>query len=360
MGCCLSSSATSPAEEIPDQNTPSSHKLLAFEPDSPLFSKLHTGKSRVFAESSLPQFHEAGVWMPHTNEWLVTSNRLQPDTPKTHVQISAIHHPSGTVRDLPHLAKVISMANGGTTDFAGGAYLCSQGFGEISGSLWHIDATLSSAKRVIQPEDLMLNSVNDVVLHRASQTLLFTDPSYGVEVQHFRTSYNPTRAVWAVRSKGSVNSADWHKLSERADQPNGILLSPDESVCYVTDVWAREWQQNPDVMLKHTADPKRSRVLAYDVEYDVASGDHRKSPTLTNPRVFCDLCTEEGASGYPDGIKCDENRNVYVGCGDGCRIYAPDGNYLGRFRIAGGVTNLVSNAEKGLVGGNRELVSVYS
>lgn len=285
--------------------------------------------------------------MPRTNEWLVTSNRLQPDTPQTHVQISAIHYPSGTVRQLPLLEKVILMANGGTTDFAGGAYLCSQGLGETRGSLWHIDATLSSATRVRQPEDLVLNSCNDVVLHRASQMLLFTDPSYGVEVQNFRTSYNPARAVWAVRSEGSVNSTDWHKLSERADQPNGILLSPDESVCYVTDVWASEWQKNPDVVLKHTADLKRSRVVAYDVEYDATSDDHRTPPTLTSPRVFCDLCEEAGASGYPDGLKCDENGNIYMGCGDGCRVYDQTGNYLGRFRIDGGVSNLCFGGEDG-------------
>ena len=208
MGCCPSSITISPTEEDPEQHTPSHQKLLTFESQSPLFSKLHTGKACVFAESSLPCFHEAGVWMPRTNEWLVTSNRLQPNTSQTHVQISAIHYPSGTVRQLPLLEKVILMANGGTTDFAGGAYLCSQGLGETSGSLWHIDATLSSAKRVRQPEDLVFNSCNDIVLHRASQMLLFTDPSYGVEVQNFRTSYNPARAVWAVRSEGSVNSAD--------------------------------------------------------------------------------------------------------------------------------------------------------
>ena len=36
-----------------------------------------------------------------------------------------------------------------------------------------------------------------------------------------------------------------------------------------------------------------------------------------------------------------------VGCGDGARVYAPDGTYLGRFAVDGGVSNLCFGGEDG-------------
>ena len=62
--------------------------------------------------------------------------------------------------------------------------------------------------------------------------------------------------------------------------------------------------------------------------------------SLVNPRVLVDLRKEADALGYPDGIKCDEHGNIYTGCGGGVRVYEPDGTFLGRFAIEGGVANL--------------------
>ena len=106
-----------------ESDDPSVSPLITFEGVA-AFDDLHTNDAgRLLAESDEPLFHEAGVWIPHSSEWLVTSNRLLPGTPDTHVQISAIHHLSGAVRRLDALEKAIVMANGGTSDFAGGAYL---------------------------------------------------------------------------------------------------------------------------------------------------------------------------------------------------------------------------------------------
>lgn len=328
--CCLSRSADTP-------RAPRfySSAVVTFDPASPDFDRLHTGFATLLAASDEPLFHEAGVWMPQTNEWLFVSDRLLPGTPETFVKILAVS-PSGALRRLKHLDAKIIMGNGGTTDFAGGAYLCSQGLGDISGTLWHIDPTLSDATLVGPPEGLTLNSLNDVVVHRGSGELIFTDPAYGIEAQGFRTSFNAAKAVWSVHPSKSNEIGCWRKLSERFDQPNGIAFSPDEQTAYVTDVWSGKWQNNPHVKLKNTAGAggEKSSVTAFDV---ATSGD---GVSLVNPRLFVDLRQEAGASGYPDGIKCDELGNVYTGCGGGVRVYSPEGMFLGRITVEGGVANL--------------------
>ena len=102
--------------------------------ECPEFSQLYGGElsAVLLAESEDPLFHEAGVWMPESNEFLVTSNRLKPGTADTHVRISAVHWPSGRVRQCRELEDVIVMGNGGTTDGKGGAYLLSQGLNVIN------------------------------------------------------------------------------------------------------------------------------------------------------------------------------------------------------------------------------------
>ena len=130
----------------------------------PEFRELYSGSkpARVLAYSELPLFHEAGVWIPATNEWLVTSNRLEKNsanasekenesstTPCVSVQITALHF-SGKIRRLSHLETIVVMANGGTEDLSGGAYLLSQGLGSQSGAIFHIDAHLRTATEVGQ------------------------------------------------------------------------------------------------------------------------------------------------------------------------------------------------------------------
>lgn len=163
--------------------------------------------------------------MPRSGEWLVTSNRLDQGTPREHVRIFAIH-PSGRVRRLLELEEKIVMGNGGTTDFVGGAYLLSQGWHDESGSVWHIDPDLCTARRVGPPEGLVLNSPNDIVLHPESNSLLFTDPAYGFEAQGFRTTFHDVKAVWVTSAERQVEDDEWRVMHAGCtEQPNGVLVS---------------------------------------------------------------------------------------------------------------------------------------
>jgi gluconolactonase len=84
--------------------------------------------------------------------------------------------------------------------------------------------------------------------------------------------------------------------------PNGIALSPDESVLYV-------------------ADSQRRHIRAIDV---LPNGTLARQ----TDRILVDLGGPE--PGVPDGIKVDVGGNIYSGGSGGLYIIAPSGKKLGR------------------------------
>ncbi len=87
--------------------------------------------------------------------------------------------------------------------------------------------------------------------------------------------------------------------------PNGIALSADEKVLYVTNGGPA---------------PQRRQIFAYDVQPD---GSTR------NRRLFLDLAGEQGLGG-PDGIRVDNEGNLYAAATGGVWIVSPAGKRLGR------------------------------
>jgi gluconolactonase len=66
--------------------------------------------------------------------------------------------------------------------------------------------------------------------------------------------------------------------------------------------------------------------------YDVAT--YSGAPFLINKRVFA-----VAGNGYPDGIKCDMQGNVYSGCCDGVQVWNAGGMTIGKILVPGGVAN---------------------
>ncbi|MDA1095561.1 MAG: SMP-30/gluconolactonase/LRE family protein [Acidobacteria bacterium] len=94
--------------------------------------------------------------------------------------------------------------------------------------------------------------------------------------------------------------------------PNGIALSPNENILYVT---------NGGPM------PERRKIFAYDVHAD---------GTVSNRRLFLDLTGEQGLGG-PDGVKVDSRGNVYSAATGGVWIASPAGTRLGKITAPEGV-----------------------
>lgn len=134
-----------------------------------------------------------------------------------------------------------------------------------------------------------LNAPNDLVF-REDGRWYFTDPGYGSE----GAAELDTRAVYLVDD--DTLTQVWRGSLEQ--RPNGIMLSPDESVLYLAD----------------TAD---GLVRAFDVEPD---------GTLTGERTFANVPG-------PDGMTIDEAGNLYVTTNSGVEAFAPDGTRWGALEV---------------------------
>ncbi len=141
-----------------------------------------------------------------------------------------------------------------------------------------------------------LNSPNDLV-YRSDDALYFTDPPFGLpKVFGDPRKELPYSGVYCVKD-GQVKL-----VSADLDAPNGIALSPDEKRLYVNN-----WNA------------KKKVILRYDVNPDC---------TLSNGTLFFDM-TEAPGDDALDGMKVDQNGNVYSTGPGGLWIISPEGKQLG-------------------------------
>lgn len=141
-----------------------------------------------------------------------------------------------------------------------------------------------------------LNSPNDLV-YRSDGALYFTDPPFGLpKVFDDPRKELPYSGVYCVKD-GQVKL-----VSTDLDAPNGLALSPDEKRLYVNN-----WNDLKKV------------ILRYDVHPDC---------TLSNGRLFFDMSNAPGSDAL-DGLKVDQQGNVYSTGPGGLWILSPNGKQLG-------------------------------
>ncbi len=141
-----------------------------------------------------------------------------------------------------------------------------------------------------------LNSPNDLV-YRFDGTLFFTDPPFGLPKLYDDPRKGlPHSGVFAIH-KGRLKL-----LTTDLKGPNGIAFSPDENYLYVGN-----W------------DPEKKILMCYDVNADA---------TLHNGKVFFDMTKAPGEDAI-DGIKVDQEGNLYVSGPGGLWIISSAGKHLG-------------------------------
>ena len=141
-------------------------------------------------------------------------------------------------------------------------------------------------------EGSSLNSPNDIAV-RSDGTIYFTDPPYGITEPQRELDFN---GVFRVDPAGGL-TAEWEGAP--STRPNGLALSPDESLLYV-------------------ADTEENLIAAFDVASNGA---------LSGRRVFLD------AVSAPDGMAIDTAGNLFVTTTEGIAVYAPDGSLFGLIEI---------------------------
>ena len=178
-----------------------------------------------------PFAHEAGVYVPSTDEIFITSNQFSKSSDKHHVQISKISFDTSKAQpSCEEITSVIPRANGGV-NYENGILFCAQGSESLPSGLYKMSA-FPPYESLILLSDFYgrpFNSPNDVVVH-SDGSIWFTDPIYGFE-QGFRPK--PQLPSQVYRYQPATKSL--RAMADGFQRPNGICFAPDERTVYVTD-----------------------------------------------------------------------------------------------------------------------------
>ncbi len=183
-------------------------------------------------------------------------------------------------------------SNGLTLDRSGRLIACESSTRRVTRT--EIDNTIQVlAERY---EGKRLNGPNDIVT-RTDGCIYFTDPSFGTGE---RTGKELTfNGVYCIKSDGKLLL-----LADDFTMPNGLALSPDENILYVNDTRQRS-------------------IRAFDVNPD---------GSVSNNRVLIEMQGTE--PGSPDGMKVDQQGNIYCTGPGGIWIINSNGKYLGRILMS--------------------------
>ncbi|MCU0870645.1 MAG: SMP-30/gluconolactonase/LRE family protein [Burkholderiales bacterium] len=218
-------------------------------------------------------------------------------------------------------------SNGNTFDYSGRQIAFEHGTRRVVRYEYDGSVTVLADKT---PDGKGFNAPNDGMVH-PDGWLLFTDPGYGGLMNYEGNRLNTgspqpiqKEAVYRCDAPGKVE-----KVADEPFKPNGLCFSPDFKRVYVADTG-----------VSHYAEAK-SVIWVYDV-------DGRK---LRNGRVFAEM-TLDGRTGFADGIRCDEDGNVWAGMGwvgdgyDGVHCFSPDGTRIGMIRMPEIIANVCFGGSK--------------
>lgn len=208
-------------------------------------------------------------------------------------------------------------SNGNTFDFEGRQIACQHGTRKVV-RYEHNGKTTVLADKFDGKE---LNAPNDAVVHPGDKAIWFTDPGYGSLMEYEGNRLPASAANVSPLQKEAIYRIDGQsgaitKVADEPFKPNGLCFSPDYKLLYVADTG-----------ISHYPNAK-SQIWVYDVD----------GTKLKNPRTFVNM-EWNGKTGFADGIRCDEDGNIWSSAGwvgdgyDGVHIFAPDGTRIGQIRL---------------------------
>jgi gluconolactonase len=165
-------------------------------------------------------------------------------------------------------------------------------------------------------EGRRINSPNDVVV-RSNGDVYFTDPPFGLPKSFDDPlKETPFQGVYKYSKDGKLTL-----LTKELKAPNGIAFSPDEKRLYISN-----------------ADPTNAVWMVYDVKAD---------GTIENGRVLFDATAwTKVKPGSPDGMKVDQEGNIFAAGPGGVHVFSPAGKHLGSIET-GAPTGNVAWGEDG-------------
>lgn len=202
-------------------------------------------------------------------------------------------------------------SNGNTFDFSGRQISCEHGNRRVV--RYEYDGSQTVLADAFENEGF--NAPNDAVVHPNDGSIWFTDPGYGglmnYEGERLDTgSPQPIRKEAVYRIDGQTCAIT--KVTDAPFKPNGLCFSHDYKLLYIADTGVSHY---PDA---------KSQIWVADVD----------GATLKNERTFTSM-TFDGKTGFADGIRCDEDGNIWSSAGwvgdgyDGVFVFAPNGDRIG-------------------------------
>lgn len=253
--------------------------------DAAAFHALVAADAKVVKLGGEMKFLEGPCWMPGDGGWLVFS-----DIPADELKKWTIAGGITTWR------KPSNQANGNLLDQQGLLISCEHASRKVTRT--KADGTIEVLAGSFGGKKL--NSPNDVAV-KSDGTLWFTDPPYGIKAEQQEQAASNVFRFDPKTKALTVVIADF-------DRPNGLCFSPDEKLLYVADS-GKTWH-----------------IRVFPVKDDGTVGAGKVFATLDG--------------GAPDGIKCDIQGNLWSSAGDGVRVYAPTGTWLGTVKTPEPAANL--------------------
>lgn len=161
-------------------------------------------------------------------------------------------------------------------------------------------------------EGKRLNSPNDVIV-KLDGTIWFSDPPYGIQTDYEggRQEQEQKPRVYRLDPRTGALSV----IADDFDGPNGLCFSPDERRLYIVETGLL------------AADDPVKNIRVFDVDESGAA--------IRNGRVFHTI-----SPGNADGIRSDEDGNIWSAAGDGVHCIDPSGALLGKIKVPYTVSNI--------------------
>jgi gluconolactonase len=192
-------------------------------------------------------------------------------------------------------------SNAVTLDRQGRVVFCAQG----DRAIVRVEKNAERTVLVDRYQGKRLNSPNDL-LYKSDGSLYFTDPTSGLRLK----DDDPNREL-PFSGLFLLKEGKLRLVYQDFAHPNGLALSPDEKHFYLND-------------------SGKKIIMRFDVQPD---------DTLANGQLFIDMSGDQAVGG-PDGMKVDENGNVYCTGPGGLWIMSPEGKHLGTVLTPQRLTNL--------------------